>query len=187
MTPDEIKLAAQKLKKTKNELDQRDIAVSSLIKLGDVLKTKVRDAIATNEVAVLTEVVETAISTIGNYDDTKLIQAIDKQTESLKDKTSLALFGEIKKLINEVGALKTKTYFDQDAFDRSFTGFVEKIINIVVGQNEIPSNTTYQRNGPEGKISKVIEKYDNYTLTHTWAYNSDAKLVNVETTRNETS
>ena len=99
----------------------------------------------------------------------------------MKDKTSQKIVKEIKNLLREVSKLEKKTFFDQDEFNKAFNDSVKKIINAIDVPEEIPELVSYTRRPSDNKITRVIERFSDYRLEHSWSYDGKGNLLKVST------
>ena len=87
----------------------------------------------------------------------------------------------MKNLIKKVEKFEEKTFFDQDAFNKVFAESITKIANFIKIPDEVPELVSYTRRAKDNKITKVIERFSNYRLVHTWSYDGKSNLVKVST------
>ena len=177
---DELKKKANKIRLLRQQVAERSGVEQMMTPISEKLRAIVNHKIETNKLLFLQELLSGIEKKLSNNDD--IVSAIKSQTNALEDKSGMVVVNELKKLLTEVSKLGEKKYFDQKQFDSLFKSGVEKITNLLISQDEVPRETVYQRRGDE-KISKVIEKYDGFTLEHTWNYDSNANLINVKTVK----
>ncbi len=179
---DKIKNKVEALKKREFELDQRELAINALLPIGLSLSTKIKSKVASNKMALFLNIIEGLSSKIEGLDNSKeIVEAIEEQTKGLKGETSKKIAREMKNLIKKVEKFEEKTFFDQDAFNKVFAESITKIANFIKIPDEVPELVSYTRRAKDNKITKVIERFSNYRLVHTWSYDGKSNLVKVST------
>ncbi len=179
---EEIKRKVARLEKRKLELDQREVILDSLLPLGSKLAARIKSKVESNKISLFTETIAGVISKIDDLDNTsEIVEAIEKQTKGLKDKSTQQIVKEIKNLLRVVAKLEKKTFFDQNAFSEAFNASVKKIINAIDIPEEIPELVSYTRRPSDNKITKVIERFSKHRLEHSWSYDGKGNLLKVST------
>lgn len=181
MNLDKFKAKLAAVKRREQELDIREQAIGILFPIGKKLASRVQGKVANNNVLLLEKIV-TAIN--DQTDNIDVIEALTEQTKELKEGTSKKVISCIEELYKNVAKLESKKYFSQEEFDHVFNTGIEKIVNVLVSQEELPNETDYFYNS-QNKIIKVVEKYDDFTVTNNWIYNQKGKLSKVKTVKNE--
>lgn len=121
----------------------------------------------------LTKQVAEGIAKLNSYLDNEVnkdvINILKKYVSQLNDATNLQ---EEHRVVFEKQLLK---------IINGFTDILAK--QAVVNQNQMPNSTAYIREN--GRIVRVVESYDKFTLIHIWSYDADGNLVSVRTTKND--
>jgi len=180
MKIDELQEKVGQLKLQKQQLAERATVVNALLPVSNQLQTIIKDKVETNKMLFFQQLVDGIEKKLNQNGD--IIDAINSQTELLKDKNSQKIVAEIKNLLEVVSEMGKKTYFDQNEFNSVFTQGIEKIANLLMTPDEVPTETTYTRR-LDGKIVRVVEKYNGFTLEHNWLYDSNDELIKVKTDR----
>ena len=182
MNKADIAKIVDRVKRKEHELDIRLQATDSLSSLSQSLSSKVESKVANNKVAMLKEVCSTIGEKIESQSFSEITKALESQTKLLKDESGQEIVASVGKLIQEVSKLQDNNYFDQKEFDAVFSGGIRRIIDTLVSQEEIPTNTFYVRDN-QGRIKTVREMFANYELVHEWKY-SGGYLMNVKVHKN---
>lgn len=191
MNVEDIKKLAKQLKEKQEELDRRERAIESVMPIGtkilaetgqnaiDAIVEKLSQAFKEQSYEQLT----TAVNEMVSKDFSELLEKQTKSIQSVSAKSEIYdTLREVKRLISTVKNLKVDGGFDQSEFTKQLNTTVSKVVNIAIRKNEVPSKTEYKRTA-KGKISTVTEQYSDYTLTHTWSYDSNGRLKSVRTVR----
>lgn len=152
-----------------------------------ILKNETEEKIANRGVLVVKNAIEKIEKQIAekSFDTEKIVESIERQTEKLTDTNTIKIYQEITNLIKEVQKIEKKNYFDELAFKKIFNNGVDKIIKLLVDENQIPNSIEYQRDSRTRAIKKIIEDYDAYTLEESWRYDSYGDIIEIITIKND--
>lgn len=191
MNVDDIKKLAKQLKEKQEELDRRERAIESVMPIG----TKILAETGQNAIDSIVEKLSQAFkeqsydqltSAVNEMVSKDFSELLEKQTKSIQLVSAKSeiydTLREVKRLISTVNNLKVDGGFNQSEFTKQLNITVSKVVNLAIKQNEVPSQTEYQRTA-QGKINTVTEQYSDYTLTHTWSYDSNGRLKSVRTVK----
>ncbi|MFA9227986.1 MAG: hypothetical protein ACEQR7_06095 [Agathobacter rectalis] len=120
----------------------------------------------------------------------QVADGISKLNSYLDSEVNKDIVNILKKYVSDLNTAgdlqeKNRLSFEKQLLKiiNGFTDILEK--QAIVNQNQIPNGTAYIRTN--GKISRVIETYDKFTLIHIWSYDGEGNLVSVKTTKNDQS
>jgi predicted RNase H-like nuclease (RuvC/YqgF family) len=181
---EELKKKLKAIEKRKIELDQREAVINAMLPLGNALSTKMRSKTLSNRVEMFREIAESFGSKIESLDNTdEMLEALERQTKTLENKDSKKIVREMKNLLKEFKKFESKTFFDQDAFNKVFSEGMSKILNAISVPDELPEEVSYSRRQSDNKITKVTEQFGKYRLVHKWSYDGKGNLKEVSTRR----
>lgn len=184
MNLEEIKSKVAEIKQKETELNISKQALSILQPLYFEASQSVQEKVSSNSIGLIQQSVNEVTEAIkSKLDYTEIVNKLDRQIAILEDSKDIEIMNELKSLVTNIKDLSTKSTFNNESLVRVFNESLNKISNLLISQKELPNSTEYKR--LNGKITKVIEKYDKYTLNHSWSYNAQGELIKVTTTKDE--
>lgn len=184
MNLEEIKAKVAEIKQKETELNISKQTLSILQPLYFEASQSVQEKVSSNSIGLIQQSVNEVTEAIkSKLDYTEIVNKLDRQISILEDSKDIEIMNELKSLVTNIKDLSTKSTFNNETLVRVFNESLNKISNLLISQKELPNSTEYKR--LNGKITKVIEKYDKYTLNHSWAYNAQGDLIKVTTTKDE--
>jgi hypothetical protein len=107
--------------------------------------------------------------------------ALQKTLQKKEDKTLKALEKIAKEKVQKV-SLTNQKHLTQSQVKNAFSSALEKVINIFVKQNEIPSRTVYTRD-QMGRVTSISEAYEDFTLITTFQRNQEGRVISETVTK----
>lgn len=178
---DELKEKVEAIKKKEKELDIAMQTISIVKPLFNEVSLSLQEKVQLNALSIIQETAKEVGEGIKNkLNYSEIVKKLEKLELQGKDKE---IVQELQSLILRIEGLSKNTVYNHENLVQVFNTSLEKIVNIMVKGNEIPSTTEYKRT--KDKITQVIERYEGYTLTHKWIYDSSGNLIKVTTTKDE--
>lgn len=181
MSIDKVKQKLEELKSREELLSKKEDALGGILPIHNAVKgIKENIELLKNMIDSVERREDKKLdSLVGALDTEGVIEAIKEQTNTLKKDSSLLIVEEINKLSDKVGSLslsKQSVIAIQEQ--------IEKVINLLVPEDEVPNDTSYTWNR-DNKIAKVVDRYDGFEVVQFWTYDTSGRLINVRTVRNE--
>lgn len=183
---DDLRKKVESLRERERRVNATAEAVRSMMPLYSQIESLIHDKVSTNRELILRSSVDEIVQGLEDFSTQDIVDKLNDLSVNVENEGSKKVVSELKRLFVQLQKLESKTYFDESAFRSIFSSGIERIANILIQDDMIPRATDYIRRSDQ-KITKVIETYDGFVLTHTWMYDSKGNLNRVTTKKNETS